>query len=351
MLRNPRLFLLLQRLLLAAVLCGALTQSPLRAQQAQQAQPAPEPMETPAWFTETFLDIREDVREAAKEGRRLLVYFGQDGCPYCKELVRTNFTQQRIVEKTRRHFVSLALNIWGDREVTWTDGRAMNEKEFARMLKVQFTPTILLFDEQGAVAARLNGYYPPHRFEAAIDYAAGKLEKKQAFGEYMKTAVKEAASDRLHDEPFFIKPPYALKRQPGGKPLLALFETRHCSGCDDLHREGFRRPEVGSQIGRFDVVRLALGDTAVLTKPDGKRSNADAWARELKVNYTPTLVFFDDRGREVLRVEAYLRPFHLASALAYVAEGGYRSEPSFQRYIQARAGQMRARGERVELWQ
>jgi hypothetical protein len=33
-----------------------------------------------------------------------------------------------------------------------------------------------------------------------------------------------------------------------------------------------------------------------------------------------------------------------------VASGAYRSEPSFQRYIQARAERKRAAGERVELW-
>jgi hypothetical protein len=60
-------------------------------------------------------------------------------------------------------------------------------------------------------------------------------------------------------------------------------------------------------------------------------------------------VFFDG-GREVFRSEAYLRPFHLASALEYVASRTYRSEPSFQRYVQARAERLRARGENVDLW-
>ena len=40
------------------------------------------------------------------DGRRLLVYFGQDGCPYCKKLMVTNFSQRSIVEKTRRNFVA-----------------------------------------------------------------------------------------------------------------------------------------------------------------------------------------------------------------------------------------------------
>ena len=47
-------------------------------------------------------------------------------------------------------------------------------------------------------------------------------------------------------------------------------------------------------------------------------------------------------AREAFRVEAYLRPFHLASSLDYVASGAYRNEPSFQRYVQARAERIRA---------
>src|SRR5712691_7908291 len=88
-------------------------------------------------------------------------------------LVLPNFSQKAIADKTRAHFVAIALNIWGDREVTWTDGRKFSEKRLAAFLKVQFTPTLLFFDEQGDIAARLNGYYPPHRFDAVLDYVAG----------------------------------------------------------------------------------------------------------------------------------------------------------------------------------
>ena len=49
----------------------------------------------PAWFAPSFLDIREDLAEAAKEGRRLMVYFHQDGCPYCKRLVEVNFRDEK----------------------------------------------------------------------------------------------------------------------------------------------------------------------------------------------------------------------------------------------------------------
>jgi hypothetical protein len=52
----------------------------------------------------------------------------------------------------------------------------------------------------------------------------------------------------------------------------------------------------------------------------------------------------------VFRAEGYLRPFHLAAAMDYVASGAYRAEPSYQRYLQARADRMRAEGKTVDLW-
>lgn len=314
--------------------------------------PSPHAIDIPPWFKETFLDFREDVREAAREGKRVMIYFGQDGCPYCRELMRVNFSQKDLADKTRRHFNAVAINVWGDREVTWTDGRTMSEKALAAFLQVQFTPTLLFFDEKGGVALRINGYYPPHQLHAALDYAAGKHERKIAFSEYLKSHAREPASGRLHDQPFFLKPPLDLdrSRRRAARPLAVLFEQRHCAACDELHRLGFADAAARRAIGKFDVARLELFGTERLITPRGKTTAAGEWARELKVAYTPTIVFFDAGGAEVFRIEAYLRPFHLASSFEYVASGTYRTEPAFQRYLQARAEKIRAAGGRVELW-
>lgn len=312
--------------------------------------PSPHAIDIPPWFSNTFLDFREDVADAAKEGRRLLVYVGQDGCPYCRKLMTANFSQREVVEKTRRHFVAIALNLWGDRETTWVDGRAMSEKALARALDVQFTPTVLFLDERGKVVVRLDGYYPPQQFEAVLDYVAGRHEGREPLADWLARAAKAPASPRLQDEPFFLPPPYDLTRRPGAKPLAVVFETVDCAACDEMHREGFRRREVEEQVARFDVARFSLAAATPLTTPDGRATTAHAWARELGVAWTPSIVFFDASGAEVFRISAYLRPFHLASSFAYVAERGYASEPSFQRWLQARAERMREQGARVELW-
>lgn len=339
-------------LLLALLLLAASFPGHAAPAASEPLNPSPHAIDIPPWFRETFLDVREDVREAAKADRRLMVYFGQDGCPYCRELMRLNFSDKAIVDKTRRHFHALALNIWGDREATWIDGKAFTEKTLAAFLKVQFTPTLLFLNEQGGVVLRINGYYPPHQFDAALDYVAGKHERRIAFAEFLKQQARMPASGRLHDQPFFLRPPLNLERSrgPGTRPLAVLFEQKHCAACDELHQQGFANPDARALIRRFDVARLELFGAERLVTPGGRSLTAEQWGRELKIAYTPTLVFFDAKGAESFRVEAYLKPFHLASGLDYVASGAYLSEPSFQRFIQRRAERVRAAGGRVDLW-
>jgi thioredoxin-related protein len=302
--------------------------------------------EPPAWFSESLLDLREDVAEAAVQGKRVMLYFGQDGCPYCKRLMEVNFRQAAIAAKAQRHLVALAINIWGDREVTWTDGAVTTEKRLAAQLKVQFTPTLVFLDERGAIALRLNGYHPPHQFDAALDHVAGKI----SFKEYLERQGREPASASLHPQPFFLPPPYDLRRGPGAKPLAVLFETPFCAQCDEMHAVAFKRPEVREQLAKFDVVRLAFSSGEPVVAPDGKKISPADWASALRVGYVPTLLLFDARGREVFRTEAYLRPFHIAGALDYVSSGSYVREPSFQRFLQEKAERMRGRGEPVDLW-
>jgi thioredoxin-related protein len=318
---------------------------------AHAAEPSPHAIDIPRWFTETFLDFREDVADARREGKRVMLYFGQDGCPYCKALMTVTFRDPAIVEKSRRHLVAVALNLWGDREVAWVDGRRMTEKELGRALKVQFTPTLLFLDEEGKVVLRLNGYYPPERFRVALDYVAGRMEKKLGFTEYLEKSAPAAAKPALQAQPFFEKgAPDLARLTRGPKPVLVLFERAACAECAELHREGFSRPEVRELLARFAVVQLHLAGARRVVTPQGEGLEERRYARAANVVYTPTLLFLDREGREVFRAEGYLKPFHLASTLDYVASGAYRSEPSFQRFIQKRADAQRAAGKAVDLW-
>ena len=297
--------------------------------------------EPPAWFSESLLHLPEDVAEARANGKRVMLYFGQDGCPYCKRLMEVNFKEAAIVGKAQRHLHALALNIWGDREVTWTDGKATTEKRLAAALKVQFTPTLIFLDERGDVALRLNGYYPPRDFELALDYVAARLERDMTLRQYVEQRASAAAA----------KPRafYDLRRE-GARPLAVLFEGPACAHCDELNAVVMYRQEVRDQLRRFDLVRLGLAEGERVVTPEGREMAARRWAEILRIAYAPTMVLFDARGKEVFRTEAYLRPFHVAGALEYVSSGAYRREPSFQRFLQARAERLKRQGNPVDLW-
>jgi thioredoxin-related protein len=306
------------------LLLVALAAAPLQAQDA------------PQWFAQTLLHLPDDVADAAREGKRVMLYFGQPGCPYCRQLMEVNFRQRAIVERMQKEFVALELNIWGDRDVTWTDGRETTEKKLAAQLKVQYTPTLVFLDEKGGIAHRVNGYYPPPRFIAALDQARGRPPSPAPGG----------GRPEMNAEPFLLE----IEDLRRSKPLAVLFETPYCAECDELHAAAFRDPAVLAELARYDVVRLPLSGSGVITTPGGREMKAADWARALKVDYVPTLILFDDRQTERLRMEAYFRPFHVAGSLAYVSSGAWRREPSFQRFLQARADQLRRRGKPVDLW-
>ena len=338
-------------LTLAYLLSGLLAASESHPQELGTDLVNPGYMEKPAWFKESFLDLAEDVAEAAEAGKRIMLYFHQDGCPYCAKLLQDNFADRDIAQASQSNFDSIAINIWGDRDVTDIKGNQTTEKQFAADLKVQYTPTLLFLDEKGRVISRINGYFPPHKFKLVLDYVASRMETKITLGEYLASAAPVPASGKLHGGEAYYPAPVKLAdgRKESYRPLLVFFEQHECAACDELHEAALTRPEIAATLSNFDLALVDIRSNEELQAPDGRNLKASDWARELGIQYTPSMLFFDRQGQEVFRVEAYLKAFHLLSVLDYVSTGAYRAQPNFQRFIQHRAEVMRGLGAEVDL--
>jgi len=295
-------------------------------------------------LSESLLEFPDELKDAAKSGKRLVVYFEQEGCPICRRLVQTNFSQKDIVESLKRHFVVVTVDVWGAKDTTWIDGKPRPEKELAAHLGVRFTPVLLFLDERGQVALRANGYMPPHEFRAALAFVSGRMEGKTTFAEYLAKQPRPAASKTLASQSFFDM---AADLRPRGRPTALLFETPECRACDQLHAEGFRDADVQQQVPGLRWVRLPLFGDESVTAPDGVATTAAGLARRLKVTTSPTVVFFDADGKEAFRLEGYPRAWHFASAIEYVASGAHRGEPQFMKYLQQRAERYRKEGREV----
>ncbi|WP_296804742.1 thioredoxin fold domain-containing protein [Thiocapsa sp.] len=308
--------------------------------------------EQPDWFKASFLDLREDVAEATAQDKRLVLYFFQDGCPYCAKLLQENLADQSIARLMQGSFDVVAINLWGDREVTGLSGELTTEKQLGAELKVQFTPTMLLLDEAGQVVLRINGYFPPHRFKAALDYVAERREQVgESFADYVAGLDSAEAKGTLHTQEGFLTAPFRLadNRDTSMHPLVVMFEQPTCRDCDELHADILKREPVAYSLSAFDGVILDTYSRDPVQTVDGREIPIRDWAAELDIKYTPSLVFFDAAGREVFRTEGYFKAFHIHGALDYVATGAYQWQPSFQRYLAARREALDALGIEVDL--
>lgn len=320
---------------------------PFVAQSAESPEPVQQvttfdTFELPDWFKVSFLDLSEDNAEAIEVNKHLVVFFWQDFCGYCKNTIEKNLTQQSIRDVFDEHFDVVALNIWGSKEVYGLDGTATTEKEIARSLGVQFTPTIIFFNADGKPVLRLNGYVSPTDMQVALNYVQNKTYESQTIFEYLAANQPRSANARLNTQPF-IQDEKNLNVK--GRPRAVLFEQTSCPDCDTFHRCVLSLDSVRERFEPFHTVQLDMWSTSPVTTTSGEKKTARDYARDMKIMYAPSLVLFDSAGFEIIRVESQLRSFHTEAVLEYIADGIYKREPNFQRYIEERGDIIRAKGE------
>lgn len=310
------------------------------------------PTDYPEWFKDSFLEFADDIEEATAEGKRLAIIFHQDGCPYCNLLVERNLAQQDIEQLMKDKFDVVAINMWGARELVSVAGKTYTERDFSAALRVQYTPTILFFNEKGKLALRLNGYLNPPEFKRALNYVAEKQETKISYANYIATNRVTTASSELNKQPFFEQSTVDLTKPEKGydKPLAVFFEQTDCPNCDYLHTKAINDSDTIEVVKQFTNVQLDMWSDTMITTPEGDKISAKDWAKKLSINYAPSIVLFDKQGKEVIRVEAMFKAFHTQSVFDYVLSEAYKDEPSFQTYISHRADAIRETGKTVDLW-
>jgi thioredoxin-related protein len=316
----------------------------------------------PAWFKKSLLDLRADLEEARDAGKMgLLLVFDTRGCRYCQAFGATTLARPEIVARLRADFDVIGLEVLSDDEVVDLQGRSLWAKDFAVQEKARFTPTLIFYGEGGRVLLRLVGYVPPERFSLVLDYLQGGWHEHQGLRDFL--AVREAPSgtgerEQLREDPLLARSPQTLdRRQAAARPLLVLFERPNCPACERMHLRVLAEAPIRDLLSRFDAVQLDVTDarTRIVT-PDGTKTSPAGWGERLGVIHSPALVFFDERGTEVVRIDSDLliddkgdairepnpgTVGNVEARLLYVLERGYLEVPQFQRW---RSRKMRETG-------
>jgi thioredoxin-related protein len=303
-------------------------------------QPLEQELVLPDWFKLSFLELKADLADAKEAGKwGVLLYFGRKDCPYCKVHLAKNWSDRGIIAYTNQHFDVIAIDVRGDRPVVDYKGRVFkSEKEFAAKLRTNFTPSFVFVDVQGNEVLRLTGYHPPYQFRAVLEFVADKHYQYEPLRSYIARGETVAGLEEseLNEHDMFSSPPFALGRNkiPAKMPLAVIFEQPTCHACNVLHAGPLNNKKIINKFRQMEVVQLDRNsDTPVLT-PNGEKFTAKKWAEQLGLYYSPTIIFFDEAGKEILRVDSVIQFYRLNGVLDYILSKGYKQYDTFQLWRQ-----------------
>ena len=297
----------------------------------------------PDWFKTSFLDLRDDLQEALDDGKQgIMLFISASRCSYCKAFMDTVLEEPQTKARLTGDFDVIGLEIFDDRELTTLDGAQYRVKEFVTLNQANYTPTLMFFGDDGRELLRIVGYYPPDRFGQVLDYLEAKAYQHQSLRAYLKAESKEegVAGAGIIADDLFEQPPYMLDRgrMPAQRPLLVVFEAPGCAACDRFHRRVLSDQSVRRLIGDYQAVQLDASDEqGRVVTPDGGKTSPAQWYSALGLNYLPAILFFDEHGNEVMRLDSETLRYRMEGSLQLVLERAYEQDAQLQRWRRAKA--------------
>ncbi len=289
----------------------------------------------PDWFKKSSGYLSDDLQDALDAGKNgLIVYFGQERCSYCEQFIKQSLSASDIEHYTRKHYDIINIDIWSTMDIVDTDGKEYTERDLSIHYDTNFTPSLVFYDRKGKPVFRLRGYYPPYKFRAALKYVAEEFYLKEPFRDYLERAEQGLffLAEGLNERDFFIEPPFNLKNiiNKNKQPLMVSFEQGNCHACDLLHTSPLNQEETLNELDKINSVQLNMWSNTPVITPDGYNTTAREWAKQLGLFYAPTLIFFDNNGREIIRIDSVVKFYRLLGVLKYINKGGYLTEMNYQ---------------------
>lgn len=124
----------------------------------------------------------------------------------------------------------------------------------------------------------------------------------------------------------------------GKQGLFVLFTTEGCSYCAQFIARSLGDPEIAATLQKhFDSIGLEIFDDTEMTDLQGARLRVKQFAVREGAEFTPTILFYADRGKKALRLTGYQSPERFTKVLDFVIGGHYRAQ-SFRAYLASAQG-------------
>jgi thioredoxin-related protein len=122
-------------------------------------------------------------------------------------------------------------------------------------------------------------------------------------------------------------------RSEGKRGLMLFFEQEGCPGCRHMKQNVFNRKDVQAYyLQHFASLALDIYGSVQIRDFGGREMPEKAFAQALKIRATPTFVFFDNAGKEIVRIVGPLEtPEEFLLLGRFVATGEYKNR-SFSQF-------------------
>ncbi len=133
--------------------------------------------------------------------------------------------------------------------------------------------------------------------------------------------------------------------------MAIFFESTNCEDCKILHNTLLKDKTTRKLLKKIDLFQVDMNSKKSVVTPQRIITKVKDWTKNLNITNTPTIIFFDEKGEEILRVEALFKNFHFQTIVDYVVSGAYKEENEFQRYLTKRSNSIREKGIDVNIWE
>lgn len=153
------------------------------------------------FFTQTFGDLPEEASVAREGGKTgMLLFFKADACPYCQHMLHKVFSEPEVQDWFGERYVSIAVDIHGDVELTDFDGITLPSKVFSDHRQVFLTPVIAFIDLEGNEIYRHLGMI---RTPGEMLLLGRYIEEKRYYDTEFRTYARQQG---MQDESFLVTP-------------------------------------------------------------------------------------------------------------------------------------------------
>ncbi len=135
-------------------------------------------------------DFSEELEAAKNAGKKgVMLFFEQQGCPYCFKMKTQVFNQKKVRDYFNRHFAVYGVDIRNTEEIADFSGKKATQRQFAHRYTngQDITPVIAFFDLEGRLVARYIGATADAKeFMLLGDYVVTRAYRNKSFRSYKR---------------------------------------------------------------------------------------------------------------------------------------------------------------------